>query len=228
MNRFNFCLLAFAFCLVYAQSNYVFGPSIRVNDDPPGTRFHVTGSSGQHLIGCRGDTVYLVWADERTNLRRIYFSRSTDGGNTWSANLRLSSDDPNHEGYNPSLTLDEIGNIYVCYAHANLSTFNLGVYFTKSTDGGLSFGQDIKVTDDTSHGKVYVSVCTDESENVYVVWFDMRQFAQYGYDIYFSFSSDGGNTFSPNVRVNDLGGIIDAWDWCPTITVNDGNNVFIA
>lgn len=39
---FYFFLFAFFFSFSFAQNNYLFGPSIRVNVDPPGTRFHAT------------------------------------------------------------------------------------------------------------------------------------------------------------------------------------------
>ena len=191
----------------FAQGNYTFGQSVIVNDDPPGTRDHYTKSSGQHLIGCRGDTVYLVWSDERTNLRRIYFSRSTDCGNTWSVNLRLSSDDPNDEANTPSLTLDDQGNIYVCYGHYDMSTFNIDVYFTKSTDGGISFTTPVLVNDTTRAAQAHPSIAVDSSGNIiYIAWDDARNPVNIpNLDIYMAKSTDGGLTFGPSVRVDDTG-----------------------
>jgi hypothetical protein len=164
-------------------------------------------SAGQHLIGCRGDTVYLVWSDERTNLRRIYFSRSTDAGAVWSTNLRLSSDNPDHEANTPSLTLDNLGNIYVCYAHYDWNTFNVDVYFTRSTDGGLSFSSPVLVNDTTRAAQDHPSIAVDTSgQVVYVAWQDTRNsIGTPNFDIYVSRSTDGGLTFGPSVRVDDTG-----------------------
>lgn len=213
-----------------AQNNYVFGPSIRVSDDPPGIHDHFTYSSGQHLIGCRGDTVYLVWADERAYLRRIYFSRSTDGGNTWSANLRLSSDDPNHEANGPSLTLDNQGNIYVCYGHYDWSSYNVDVYFTKSTDGGLSFSVPILVNDTTRAAQDFPSIAVDSSgQIVYVAWQDTRNPVSIpNFDIYVAKSTDGGLAFGPSVRVDDTGADT-SWQRKPSIgCTRGGDTVYVA
>jgi hypothetical protein len=57
---------------------------------------------------------------------------------------------------------------------------------------------------------------------------DARTYSQTGYDIYFSFSADGGDSFSPNVRVNDLLGMQDAWQRTPAVCVNDSAEVFVA
>jgi len=278
------------FPLILLADNYVFGPSMRVNDDPPGAHDHYMLSAGQHLIGCRGDTVYLVWSDERTNLRRIYFSRSTDCGNTWSANLRLSSDDPNHEANTPSLALDDQGNIYVCYGHYDWSTFNVDVYFTKSTDGGISFPTPVLVNDTTRAAQAHPSIAVDSSgyiiyiawddarnpvnipnldiymakstdggltfgpsvrvddtgsdsldqeapsigctrggDTVYVVWWDERNdIGDDNYDIYFSRSVDAGMTFEPDVLVNDTVGTIPSTQWLPSLWVNKAGSIYIA
>ncbi|HEC78150.1 MAG TPA: hypothetical protein ENI34_03285, partial [candidate division WOR-3 bacterium] len=69
--------------ILTAQNNYVFGPSIRVNDDTAGIYNHRTT---QRSIACRSDTVYLAWGDNRSVSAQIYFSKSTDAGMAWSPN----------------------------------------------------------------------------------------------------------------------------------------------
>ena len=214
----------------FAQNNYVFGQSIRVSDDPPGTAFHSTSSSGQHSIGCRGDTVYLVWSDERIDPRAVYFSRSTDAGNTWSANLRLNSSNPDLEGATPSLTLDAQGNIYVCYGLYDESIYNVDVYFTKSTDGGLSFTTPILVNDTTGDAQDMPSIAVDSSgEKVFVAWQDTRNSGVTpNFDIYMSKSTDGGLSFLPSIRVDDTG-VVDTSDQeSPSIgCTRSGDTVYV-
>jgi hypothetical protein len=79
---FSFLTLLFPLILI-AQNNYVFGPSIRVSDDPPGSCDRNISSAGQHGIACRGDTLYVVWYDWRNGYGAVYFSKSTDAGQTW-------------------------------------------------------------------------------------------------------------------------------------------------
>ncbi len=230
MNRFNFCLLAFTFCLVYAQGNYVFGPSIRVNDDPPGTHEHRTT---QRSIACRGDTVYVVWEDNRYGSsiwynHRVFFSKSTDAGNTWSANLLISQDINNYPCGCPHLSLDKFGDIYVAYIGQNGNTNNCDIYFVKSTNGGSSFTSPIMVNDSAEiNWQVYPALAVDSlGQNVYVVWQDRRN-PQYRDDIYLARSTDGGLSFLPAVRVNDDTGA--SYQWFPVIACDEsGQNVYVA
>jgi len=225
-----FIFLIFPLILL-AQDNYEFGQSIIVNDDPPGTSFHSTSSAGQHLIGCVGDTVYLVWSDERTDPRAIYFSRSTDAGNTWSTNLRLSSSNPDLEGATPGLTLDAQGTIYVCYGQYDWSTFNVDVYFTRSTDGGESFSTPLLVNDTTRAAQDMPSITVDSSgEKVFVAWQDTRNSGVTpNFDIYMSKSTDGGLSFLPSVRVDDTGVVDTSDQQSPSIgCTRSGDTVYVA
>ncbi len=60
----------------------------RVNDD--------SGSTTQYMVDLAIDshgTVHAAWEDKRSGAWNIYYSNSTDGGATWAANLRVSSED---------------------------------------------------------------------------------------------------------------------------------------
>jgi hypothetical protein len=88
--------------------------------------------------------IYTVWTDKRTNFNNdIYFSRSTDGGTTWSANVDIIPElnrDPNQ--VEPTIALDPrpgYGNvIYVAYFE-NPASGQMFVDFSKSTDGGSTW-----------------------------------------------------------------------------------------
>ena len=101
------------------------------------------------------------------------------------------------------------------------------MYSAKSVDNGGSFELEVQVPDDSGIA-AHPSITADDSGNVYVVWYDSRTFGSTGYDIYFSFSYDGGMTFSPDVRVNDLLGIYSAWDMRPAVAVNQAGTVYVA
>ncbi len=228
MNRFiYFCL--FAFCLVYAQNNYVFGPSIRVNDDPPGTRFHATT---QRCVAARGDTVYLVWRDDRyqvgtDNNAKIFFSKSTNAGNTWSANLMISQNWDSVDFFLPHMALDGSGNIYVAYCSKSDNDNDRDIYFTKSTNGGFSFTPPIMVNDSAVvQGQTFCACAVDSTgQNVYVVWEDSRNGNDE--DIYLGRSTDGGITFLPSIRVND--GFDTKDQWIPVVACDEsGENVYVA
>lgn len=89
-------------------------------------------------------TIYTVWTDKRANFNNdIYFSRSNDGGVTWSTNSNIIpaiNRDPNQ--VEPTIALDPrpgYGNvIYVAYFEKPASG-QMFVDFSKSTDGGSTW-----------------------------------------------------------------------------------------
>jgi hypothetical protein len=80
---------------------------------------------------------------------RIWFSRSTDGGATWSARVKINNPSNLDDQFNPFLAVDEtngtIGAIY--YDTINDSTRKkTDVYYQMSSDGGVTWQTPVKVT----------------------------------------------------------------------------------
>ncbi len=96
--------------------------------------------------------LYCSWMDETpANGTDIFMSRSTDGGSTWSAPLRVN-DDPTgvaNDQFNQWLSVDPSdGSVNMSWNDtrndpAHLST---NIFFARSTDGGLSFSKNVQVT----------------------------------------------------------------------------------
>ena len=91
----------------------------------------------------------MVWQDARFNdfqRDQVAFSRSTDGGLTWSTPVRISTDNET-QAFTPAIRVDDEGNIGVTYydfrndnpATAALET---DLWFTRSTDGGQTWGEE--------------------------------------------------------------------------------------
>jgi hypothetical protein len=89
--------------------------------------------------------------------------------------------------------------------------------FDKSTDGGLTFGNDIFVSDQPGGWDFYVpgiyrtngfpvTICdtshTATRGNIYVLWGDQR-YGTDNSDIFIKKSTDGGNTWGPLIKVNN-------------------------
>jgi hypothetical protein len=99
-----------------------------------------------------GNTVIAAWADFREGVSRIYFSRSTDGGNTWSSAsgqpLLTASIPSNFQHFHPQIVVDPNGVIGCTFYEfgPKPSTSLIDVITAQSFDGGTSFNHFI-VTD---------------------------------------------------------------------------------
>ncbi|SAL82363.1 BNR/Asp-box repeat-containing protein [Caballeronia arvi] len=93
--------------------------------------------------------LYVVWQDSRFSgghFDEIVMSTSTDGGNTWSAPIRVNTP-KGRAAFNPSIRVNSVGTVGVTYYDfRDLQTGNssllTGIWITKSSNGGQSFGGD--------------------------------------------------------------------------------------
>jgi len=143
-------------------------------------------------------TIYVVWEDKIGGIFSIFFSKSYDGGNTWTPSIKVS-DNPLVDGQRmPSIVLDSDNNIYVVWVDYIDADTNIS--FVKSTNQGDSFTLWKQVNDDLGIAKQYQpSIAINDNGNIFVTWIDERGG---GYNIYFANSTDGGNNFSMNQKIN--------------------------
>jgi hypothetical protein len=151
---------------------------------------------------------------------RIFFSKTTDHGETWSQRVRV--DDWGGDCLDSSNTVEGAvtatgpdGTIYIVWSGHNK------IYLDRSTDGGKTFGKDQAIADQPggwdfvvpgifrANGfPMIVSDLNPKSKfygRLYVMWSDQRRRAPDGTgitDIYSMYSPDGGNTWSNLLRVN--------------------------
>ncbi len=164
--------------------------------------------------------VYVSWtrfdrygSSAPSDSTQILFSRSTDGARNFLMPYDISDHGGNAldssntvEGAVPAVGPD--GTIYVGWAGPR------GIVVDRSTDGGLSFGKDIKVADNPGGWDMHVDginrtnglpvTAVDVSSSthrgsVYINWVDQRHGDP---DVYLAYSRDQGQTWSDPVRVN--------------------------
>src|SRR5262249_26350450 len=115
------------------------GP-VPVTDAPDAAREGLHGfASGA------GDAVHAVWLDLRGGATEIYGARSTDGGRTWGANVRLYRSPDGHtcECCAPSVAADEKGAVAVLWR--NWLAGARDMYLIVSSDGGRTFAPASKL-----------------------------------------------------------------------------------
>lgn len=136
------------------------GEDIFVSDMPGGWDFDIPGiyrANGFPVTACdtssnspfRGN-IYINWSDQRNGISNtdIFFSRSTDGGDNWTAPLKVNNDNTTRHQFFNWMTIDQTtGAIYVVfYDRRNTTNVATDVYVARSTDGGNSF-ENFKVSE---------------------------------------------------------------------------------
>ncbi len=148
--------------------------------------------------------INLAWTGSANFVGRpndIFFTRSTDGGNSFSIPIDVSVGQPAGGGFSPSLALDAVGNLNLVWSgcfDVPCST-NSPVFFSRSSDGGATFSAPVQVSNDQTQ---IPQVVVDAGGNIDVVWSELVNGGGFASPVFFSQSSDGGATFSTPITVS--------------------------
>jgi len=158
--------------------------------------------------------IFVVWEDDTSTNANILFSRSSDGGATFSAPINIS-----HSKlfpFGPRIAVDSSGGINVVWN--DNSPGNLEIMFARSIDGGLTFSAPVNVSHDASTSSS-PQVAVDSTGNIFVVWENDSGVL----GILFSRSVDGGVTFSAPAMIstNTTGSV------SPQMAVGPNGNVYL-
>jgi Secretion system C-terminal sorting domain/BNR repeat-like domain len=141
-------------------------------------------------VSVSGSFVHVVWGDYR-NGDQIYYKRSTDAGTTWDADKQLSSGSVG--SYDPALSVS--GSV-VHTVWCDLRDGNYEIYYKRSTDGGMNWGADTRLT--IASGYSYSASIAVSDTIVHIVWEDHRTGAS---ELFYKRSVDGGITWEPDTRL---------------------------
>jgi hypothetical protein len=166
-------------------------------------------------IAARGSYVYVVWERHVPHGGRydpeIFFKRSIDGGVTWTSDMRLTK--TGGSAFYPTLAVSG-SSIYVVWH--GYATGTGQIYFTRSTDRGISWTSSKRLTD-TLYDSLQPAIGVSGS-NIYVVW-DYKLPNVMNAEVYFKRSVDGGITWTANKRLT----VNDGYSGPPSIAVSDLN-----
>lgn len=176
------------------------------------------------IVDPSNNNIYVTWtqfdvygSNNPVDSSIIRFSRSSDGGETWSEAVRINKvagdcidSDNTVEGAVPALGPN--GEIYVSWAGPE------GLVFTKSTDQGVTWPEENTFVADFPGGWDYAIpgiyranglpvTCCDLSGSpfhgrIYINWSDQKNGPD-DTDVWLVYSDDGGATWSDVLRVND-------------------------
>jgi hypothetical protein len=196
----------------------------------PGTYMGLNGAKAQDkhwsIVDRNKNSIYVTWtqfddygSSSPSDSSLILFSKSLDGGQSWSEALRINQKagdcidkDNTVEGAVPALGPN--GEIYVSWAGP------AGIRFDRSLDEGETWleedilvdpmpgGWDFNVPDIYRCNGLPVTKCDisggPHQGTIYINWTDQRNGSN-DTDVWLSKSTDGGDSWSAPVRVNDDG-----------------------
>ena len=149
-----------------------------------------------------GKYVYILWEDDLTSsgLSDIFLKKSSNYGESFDDTVNLSN----------SLGLSRIvkstlsgNNLYIIWADTNSTIGNFNIFFKRISDNGKILGDTQKISNSVETSVPGDLAVSDNLRNVYVVWSDSQNNQ---FDIFFSSSMDGGDTFSTPVNLSFTNG----------------------
>jgi hypothetical protein len=151
-------------------------------------------------LAISGSVLHLVWMDERNDPADlgnydIFYKQSSDGGLTWGSDTRLTTKFPAAYSGLPCVAVS--GSLVHVVWEDNRDG-NGEIYYKRSTDGGLSWGADTRLTNDPADSW---DPCLALSDSVlHIVWYDYRDGNS---EIYYKRSTDGGTTWGNDTRLTN-------------------------
>jgi hypothetical protein len=128
--------------------------------------------------------LYVVWPSDPAGAddADIFFSRSTDGGATWSAPLRVNDDATASDQFFPWISVGPDGRINVVFGDRRDDQGDVlyHTYYAGSSDGGASFEPNVRVSDIASdpginfNGTFIGDYFNVASASVHPTWTDTR------------------------------------------------------
>jgi hypothetical protein len=165
-------------------------------------------------------SVYACW--EEYSSKKLYCSKSSDGGATFGSAVLVTTYRLNTTGFFVFIPPQNVrgivpfpmtavaptgaahaGRLYVSYTDQDPAGSNTNIYVRYSDDGGTTWSTEAKVNDDTNQAyHFHHQIVVAPSGRVGVSFYDTRRDStSKRTDRYISFSNNGGTSWSHNVRI---------------------------
>jgi hypothetical protein len=160
--------------------------------------------------------VFVAWAgytarDGVKGRVNLYTSKSSDGGKTWTTTLMDSSGAPpdcsafhcewGYLGAQITMGSDDAGTLYALWNSAKADKVPEKIYFASSTTAGETWSAKIGVSRAPIGAEhAFPALSAGAAGDVRIAWMDTRNAPLW--NVYYRSSSNGGATWSPEVRLS--------------------------
>lgn len=171
-----------------------FDAPLNLSNSEPGdgkgrlTRRYWDNGSLDIAMGPRG-TLYAAWTEYDGAL---WFSRSTNAGESFTEPLRVAGEDTTQPARAPSLAADADDTVYLAWTVGENPRADIHV--ARSNDGGRSFGAPRIVSATGGHSDA-PKIAVDGNRMVHLVHAESPEGPFNRYHVRYTRSDDGGNTF---------------------------------
>lgn len=154
------------------------------------------GSHNFHALHAATDgSLYAAWLDGRTGLSGSYVSRSTDGGRSWSPDLRITEDE-SCPCCRTAIASAPDGTVYIAWRTVMPGNIR-DIVVARSTNAGASWSQPVRVhADDWEFDAcphAGPSLQVDEQGRLHAAWWTGKEGIA---GVWYAQSNDNGTTFT--------------------------------
>ncbi len=155
------------------------------------------------IVVAPSGTLFVVYAIQLNEDRGIYLTNSSDGGDTWSAPVRVF--DARQAEWSmverPKLVINLDNSMSIIWERGSLpgDIGVMGLYYSSSTDGGNSWAPVVPVVEDQIS---WSDIVIDRNSNIYRFWQNIGSDAP---GIWYDVSIDAGKTWRSPENLSGLG-----------------------
>jgi hypothetical protein len=111
---------------------------------------------------------HFVWSEYYTGT--IWYR--TYDGDSWSDPIAIVDTTSEVRGFDPAIAVDDEGNLHVVFTgHVLHNPTDLDIYYTKSTDGGLTWSYPEMVNEDDEYYDQWARIALISFDNVWITWY---------------------------------------------------------
>ena len=141
--------------------------------------------------------IHLAWADKSSGTWDIYYAYSADGGVTFSKPAPVDSKATGAARGYPALALGPNGRMHIAWEDKRNGNWDI---YCAHSDNGETFSSPVQLNDDeTRFDQARPALAVGRDGGVHLAWQDNRNG---DWDIYYARSTDGGDSFAANLRID--------------------------
>jgi len=155
-----------------------------------------TGPQSMPSVAVCGTYVHVVWADfTLMGNTEVYYCRSTNSGNSWQTPMQIS----NAAGFSahPSVAAHD-SYVHITWHDARNGYLNNEIYYKRSTDNGVNWSFETRLTEYENFSNVPSVAVTDSI--IHVAWEENRDG---NFEMYYKSSTDNGQSWGTDIRLTD-------------------------